>query len=50
MVVRVTNGHFEGNKEVLFKMGKKDVRAIMTQNWREVVEGARMKEVEVGLG
>ena len=43
MVVCVTNEHFEGNKKVLFKMGKKDRRVIMTKNWREVVEGARMK-------
>lgn len=49
MVVRVTNEHFEGNKKVLFKMGKKDGRAIMTKNWREVVEGARMKEDQMAI-
>ena len=32
MVVHVTNEHFEGNKKVLFKMGKKDGRAIMKKN------------------
>lgn len=49
MVVRVTSEHFEGNKKVLFKMGKKDGRAIMTKNWREVVEGARMKEDQMAI-
>ena len=49
MVVRVTNEHFEGNKKVLFKMGKKDGHAIMTKNWREVVEGARMKEDQMAI-
>ena len=49
MVVRVTNEHFEGNKKVLFKMGKKDGRAIMTKNWREFVEGARMKEDQMAI-
>ena len=49
MVVRVTNEHFEGNKKVLFKMGKKDGRAIMTKNWREVIEGARMKEGQMAI-
>ena len=49
MVVRVTNEHFEGNKKVLFKMGKKDGRAIMTKNWREVVEGAKMKEDQMAI-
>lgn len=44
MVVHVTNEHSECSKKVLFKMGKKDGRAIMTKNWREVVEGAKMKE------
>lgn len=49
MVVRVTNEHFEGNKKVLFKMGMKDGRAIMTKNWREVVEGTRMKEDQMAI-
>ena len=49
MVVHVTNEHFEGNKKVLFKMGKKDGRAIMTKNWREVVEGARMKKDQMAI-
>ena len=49
MVVCVTNEHFEGIKKVLFKMGKKDGRAIMTKNWREVVEGARMKEDQMAI-
>ena len=49
MVVCVTNEHFEGNKKVLFKMGKKDGRAIMTKNWREVVGGAKMKENQMAI-
>ena len=49
MVVRVTSEHFEGNKKVLFKMGKKDRCAIMTKNRREVVEGARMKEDQMAI-
>jgi len=49
MVGRVTNEHFEGNKKILFKMGKKDGREIMTKNWREVVEGARMKEDQMTI-
>ena len=49
MVVLVTNEHFEGSKKVLFKMGKKDERAIMTKNWREVVQGAKMKEDQMAI-
>ena len=49
VVVCVTNEQFEVNKKVLFKMAKKDERVIMTKNWREVVEGAKMKKDQMAI-
>ena len=47
VVVTVTNEYFESYQKVRFMMDKRDGRAIMTQNWREVVEGAMIKEGEM---
>ena len=44
VVVRVTNEYYKVSKNVWFMMGKSDGRAIMTQNWGEVVKDAMMEE------
>ena len=49
VVVPVTNEYYKGSKNVRFMMGKSDGRAIMTQNWGEVVKDAMMEEKEMAV-